>query len=72
MKISEINKFSDDINWIFPFHGMDIGESFFIPSVKPAGLIYTIKTLSKIAGVRVEVRNAIKDGILGIRTWRTA
>ena len=60
----------EEINWIFPFQGMDVGESFFIPCLKPASLIYTIKTLSKLAGVRVEVRNAVKEGVLGVRTWR--
>jgi hypothetical protein len=56
--------------WIFPFDAMEVGESFFIPTLTPAILIYAIEAGAKRAGVRVKCFTVQKDGILGIRTWR--
>lgn len=56
--------------WILPFDFMDIGDSFFIPTLKPAELLYTIDTRSKVAGVKVKAYATSKDGLLGIRVWR--
>lgn len=57
--------------WVFPFQGMAVGDSFFIPTVRPAALIYIIDTRAKEAKVRVKAFAAIKDGCLGVRVWRT-
>ena len=56
--------------WIFPFEGMGIGESFFIPTLKPSPLIYAIECGAKRAGFRVKTFVMVKDGCLGVRTWR--
>ena len=58
--------------WIFPFDGMDVGDSFFIPTLKPAELLYTIDTRSKVAGIKVKVYATSKDGRLGVRVWRVS
>jgi hypothetical protein len=49
---------------------MDIGDSFWIPTLKPAEMIYIIDTRSKDAGIRVKTFAAAKDGCLGVRVWR--
>lgn len=56
--------------WIFPFDGMSVGESFFIPTVKPAEMIYKVDTCAKVAKVKVKVFTSSKDGHLGVRVWR--
>ena len=56
--------------WIFPFDGMDIGDSFFVPTVRPAEMIYKIDTCAKLAKVRVKIYASSKDGHLGVRVWR--
>jgi hypothetical protein len=58
--------------WIFPFQGMDVGDSFFIPTVRPAGLIYIVDTRAKAHGIKVKAYAASKDGHLGVRVWRVA
>lgn len=56
--------------WIFPFDAMEVGDSFFIPTLKPSELIYVIDTRAKVAGVKVKVYPSSKDGHLGVRIWR--
>lgn len=63
------NEFSG-VEWVFPFQGMDVGDSFFVPTLKPAGAIYTIESLAKDVHAHVQARPAIKDGYLGVRVWR--
>jgi hypothetical protein len=58
--------------WIFPFDSMSVGDSFFIPTLKPAELLYTIDTRSKVAGIRVKSFATSKDGRLGVRVWRVS
>jgi len=58
--------------WLFPFEGMGVGDSFFIPTLKPASLLYVIDTASKRAGFRVKIYVTTKEGYLGVRTWRVA
>jgi len=55
-----------------PFEGMGIGDSFFIPTLRPAELIYSIDCGAKRAGVRVKSYVAEKEGYIGVRCWRTA
>jgi hypothetical protein len=62
----------DDIEWVFPFEAMDIGESFFIPTLKTSHLIYAIESGAKRAGVRVKVFVTSKDNHIGVRVWRLA
>ena len=58
--------------WLLPFEGMAIGESFFIPTLRPAELIYSIDCGSKRAKVRVKSYVTHEKGYLGVRCWRTA
>ena len=58
--------------WILPFEFMSIGDSFFIPTLRPAMLIYEIDTAAKRAKVRVRSFTSMFDGYLGVRVWRVA
>lgn len=61
----------DKIEFILPFEGMSVGDSFFVPSLKPAELLYIIDTRAKIAGVRVKCFVTSSEGYMGVRVWRT-
>jgi hypothetical protein len=58
--------------WLLPFEGMVIGDSFFIPTLRPAELIYSIDCGAKRAGLRVKSYVTHEKGYLGVRCWRTA
>lgn len=61
---------SQEPEWILPFDGMEVGESFFIPTLQPAPLIYSIDSGAKRVGIRVQYYITEKDGVMGVRTWR--
>jgi hypothetical protein len=56
--------------WIFPFQGMSVGDSFFIPTLRFAEMIYAIDSGSKRIKVKTKTFVTAKDGHLGVRTWR--
>ena len=56
--------------WVLPFDGMNVGESFFIPTLQPARLIYSIDSSAKRAGIKVQYFITSKDEVMGVRTWR--
>jgi hypothetical protein len=56
--------------WVFPFNGMEVGESFFIPTLRFAEMIYAIDCGAKRAGVKVKSYITAKDKHIGVRTWR--
>ena len=56
--------------WVFPFESMEVGDSFFIPTLRFAEMIYAIDCGSKRAGVKVKSYVTTKDGHIGVRTWR--
>lgn len=56
--------------WLFPFGGMEIGDSFFIPTLRFAEMIYAIDCGAKRAGILVKSFVTHKDGHLGVRAWR--
>jgi hypothetical protein len=56
--------------WIFPFEAMSVGDSFFVPTLKPSPIIYAIETGAKRAKVSVKAYVTEKDGCLGVRAWR--
>jgi hypothetical protein len=58
--------------WILPFEGMSVGDSFFIPTLTPAEMTYVIDTRAKFAKVRVRVYTRVEDSLLGVRVWRIA
>ena len=58
--------------WVFPFQGMEVGDSFFIPTLRFAEMIYAIDCGAKRHGIKVKSYATIKDKHLGVRTWRLA
>lgn len=56
--------------WYLPFEAMHVGDSFFIPTMKPKELIYVIDTRSKVAKIKVKSYVTTKNGLLGVRCWR--
>lgn len=58
--------------WIFPFDGMNVGDSFFIPTLRPAEMLFVIENRAKVAGVKVKAYPSSKDGRLGVRVWRVS
>jgi len=56
--------------WIFPFQGMEIGDSFFIPTLRFAEMMYAVDSGSKRDKTRVKCYVTVKDSHLGIRVWR--
>jgi hypothetical protein len=56
--------------WIFPFQGMEIGDSFFIPTLRFAEIMYAVDSGSKRDKTRVKCYVTVKDSHLGIRVWR--
>lgn len=60
----------DEPEWTFPYDGMSIGDSFFVPTMRPAYMMYVIDVTSKRAKVKVKAFKTTKDGVLGVRVWR--
>ena len=56
--------------WVFPFEVMEVGDSFFIPTLRFAEMIYAIDSGSKRAGIKVKSYITTKDKHIGVRTWR--
>ena len=57
-------------DWAFPFEVMEVGDSFFVPTLRFAEMIYSIDSGAKRAGVRVKSYIVIKEDHIGVRTWR--
>jgi hypothetical protein len=58
--------------WLLPFEFMRVGDSFFVPTLKPAEMIYQIDSAAKRAKVKVKIYTSSKDGCLGVRVWRVS
>jgi|TARA_R110000765_G_scaffold16547_2_gene46394 hypothetical protein len=56
--------------WVFPFENMEVGESFFIPTLKSSDMIYAIESGAKRVGIKVKVFVTIKEDHFGVRVWR--
>lgn len=56
--------------YLLPFEQMNVGDSFFLPTLRAAEMIYVVDTRAKVAGVKVKAYPAIKDGYMGVRVWR--
>jgi hypothetical protein len=56
--------------WIFPFDGMNVGDSFFIPTLRPSEMLFVVDNRAKAAGIKIKAYASSKDGQLGIRVWR--
>ena len=64
------NSLHSEPEWLFPFDGMEVGDSFFIPTLKSSEVIYSAVEASKKHKLRVKAFAAMKDGIMGVRVWR--
>ena len=62
----------DEPEWLFPFEFMEVGDSFFIPTMRPAHLIYVIDLTSKKVGIKMKSYTRREKDILGVRSWRVA
>ena len=58
--------------WVFPFENMEIGDSFFVPTLRPAELIYAADCGAKRIGIRVKAFASTQEDYMGVRVWRTA
>ena len=58
--------------WIFPYANMEVGDSFFMPTIRTAYAHYIIDTTSKRVDMRMKVQTVVEDGVLGVRAWRIA
>ena len=56
--------------FVFPYPAMEIGDSFFMPTVRPAYGHYVIDVTSKRVGLRMKVFTVVEKGVLGVRAWR--
>ena len=56
--------------WLLPFEFMRVGDSFFVPTLKPADMIYKIDSAAKRAKIKVKIYTSAKDDFLGVRVWR--
>jgi hypothetical protein len=56
--------------WMFPFESMEVGDSFFIPTLRTAELIYAIDSGSKRVKVKVKSYVVTHNEYIGVRTWR--
>jgi hypothetical protein len=48
---------------------MEVGESFFIPTIHPDRLIAVAYSRAKVAKVKIVAKRDITDNILGVRVW---
>jgi hypothetical protein len=58
--------------WIFPYLTMEVGDSFFMPTVRPAYGHYIIDVTSKRVDVVMKTHTVIEDNVLGVRAWRVS
>ena len=61
---------ADEPAWLFPFEGMNVGDSFFIPTLRPAIMSKIVYDRARSVGIRVKVYACTRDNRLGIRVWR--
>ena len=63
-------RLNDEPEWNFPLEWMQVGESFFIPTLKPSSMIYAIDSGAKRAKVKVKIFQTMKDDVMGVIVWR--
>lgn len=61
---------SKEPEWVFPFEGMEVGDSFFIPTLLPTELLYALDCGAKRARVKIKSYIVVNNDLLGVRTWR--
>ena len=66
----EIDPNTNEPVWLLPYEILNIGDSFFVPTLRPANMLYVLETRAKAAKVRVKSYITTSDGLLGVRVWR--
>lgn len=56
--------------FILPLDQLEVGNSIFVPTLKPAEMTYTIDCRAKDVGIRVKCFIMQSKGVLGVRAWR--
>ena len=49
---------------------MEVGDSFFVPTLKTSPILYAIECGAKRCGIKVKAYITTKEGHLGVRAWR--
>lgn len=49
---------------------MQVGDSFFIPTLTPMKLRFQVLVLSRKVGIKVTCKEALSVGVYGLRVWR--
>ena len=49
---------------------MEVGDSFFVPTLRPSPILYAIENGAKRADIRIKAYISSKEGHLGVRAWR--
>jgi hypothetical protein len=49
---------------------MEVGDSFFIPTLTPSPITYSVIEAAKEQGLKVKVYPAMVEDIMGLRVWR--
>ncbi len=65
-----MNELHEEPEWGFPFQDMHVGDSFFIPTMKPASMIQAIQGGAKRLKIKVRAYITLKDNHIGVRCWR--
>ncbi len=60
----------DGLTIKIPYSKWEVGMSVFVPSINLPKLRTQIKRVARQKGWRVEFRERIEDGKLGLRIWR--
>lgn len=61
---------------LFPWHDMQVGDSFFAPGYKTGNPSNGLKSFNASAGDEIipgskwRVRSVVEDGVQGLRVWR--
>lgn len=65
-----MNKLHDEPEWIFPYQDMHVGDSFFIPTMKPSEMISAMHGGAKRLKIKVRTYITLKNNHIGVRCWR--
>lgn len=62
----------EEPEFLLPFEFMEVGNSFFLPTLRIPQSTYNVDTRAKIAGIKIKIYPAVHEGFVGIRIWRIA
>ncbi len=49
---------------------MEVGESFFIPTLDATATANTVRKFAEMTGTKIACRQALCEGAYGVRVWR--